>query len=633
MARQDIPIGFPISPEPEGLQASYPVVTPGGILYYIFIHGTNFDLYWTKSTNGGITWSAPTLIKGTVTMDAISVWYDRWTVSSSGNLIHIAYMDLNSDDIFYRSLDTTTDTLGTETTIFAGATASGSGTLSIVKAIGGNLYCLFDIDGGTETGFYRSTDSGGTWAARTDANEATSDYYLLVPGFAADNQDIMCIYWDRSADEISRKIYDDSANSWAETSIAASMVDATSSTDSPYFAVTTDLTNSRIILVAWSARDLANADLRFWTITESAITESSTNVVLNSTDDQGMCAVGLDTNSSTYYVFYCGKSDGSETMNSAVNVYYKTTADLGTTWGAEVRLNNTTETILHLKCVPRFSGLSQMLVTFMRRDTGGAETVIMNVQSTDTPLGNPTLHSSGQNKTTSTSVTATAGIDAQAGQLLVAIVASDNEDTTDGQTSLHTALTIGGHGATKVGEYTNTVGGAANDGATVSIWYLIAPADIAAGASTAQTLNTGKDAKAIVVHVFDLGTLYSLTVDGLSTLSNDAADPGSLTATGSLNAIHLWVRGIAAETDSTTSLIPTSGWTALTGTQTSGGAAASNIAVRGEIKVASGTSSGASDPTYAAADCASLLIGLALGTSGVPTIVVPGGFSGGMQRS
>ena len=46
-----------------------------------------------------------------------------------------------------------------------------------------------------------------------------------------DNQDIVMIYWDRSANELSIKKYDDSEGalgSWSETSIAASMVDSSS---------------------------------------------------------------------------------------------------------------------------------------------------------------------------------------------------------------------------------------------------------------------------------------------------------------------------------------------------------------------------------------------------------------------
>ena len=249
----------------------------------------------------------------------------------------------------------------------------------------------------------------------------------------------------------------------------------------------------------------------------------------------------------------------------------------------------------------------------------GAERVLSTSgsgQGITVPLSDQGNLVTAQNKTTGTTLSTPSTITAAAGQLIVAVIATDNESTTDGVTTLHTALTIDGHGATKAGEYTNTVGGAANDGATVSVWYLVVPADITAGATVLSTLNSGKDAKAITAHIFDLDSAYSISVDGTNTLANDAADPGSVTATGILDAPHLWVRGIAVETETATVLTPTAGWTAMAGTGTTGGAAATNVSVRAEFKISNGISSGASDPTLVAADCASAIVGLALSIPG-----------------
>jgi hypothetical protein len=255
-----------------------------------------------------------------------------------------------------------------------------------------------------------------------------------------------------------------------------------------------------------------------------------------------------------------------------------------------------------------------------RTDDGGsigAERILSTSgsgQGVTVPLSDQGSLVTGSTKSTGTTLSTPSSITASSGQLIVAVVATDNEATADGETSLHTALTVGGHSATKIKEYTNTVGGAANDGVTTSLWYLIAPEDITSGASVVSTLNSGKDAKAVCGHVFDLDSAYSVSIDGTGTLANDNADPGSLSATGTLNVPHLWVRGIGVETDNTTAgtLTPTSGWTAMTGTGTTGGAAATNVSVRGEFKIANGTASGASDPTLVSADGASVLGGLAL---------------------
>ena len=352
MARADILSSFVSIAAQRGSQSLPLVKTPGGVWYQVFFSPIDNGLYVSYSSDGGFGWVSPALIKSTGSNSIAALWYDKTTPGNTGAIIHIVYMDSTSDDVLYRPLDTASGiSLGTETTVFAGAStgAVANTALSITRAIGGNLYVAFDMDGGTETGFYRSVDAGANWTSRTDVNEATSDYYHLAPGFAADTQDIICIYWDRSTSELSRKLYDDSGNSWAETSIAGSMTAIANSTSSPQFAITVDDANNKILLVAWSNRTTVNADLRFWTIDEIGIVEG-TNVVLNSSGSQQGCAICLATDTTTIYVYYGGASSGSD-----ANIYYKTSTDAGSTWSAEVRLSNGDGAYPHL--------ITSMLIT------------------------------------------------------------------------------------------------------------------------------------------------------------------------------------------------------------------------------------------------------------------------------
>lgn len=314
-------------------QSGYDVVKPDGTIYRIFVYAANSDLYWTKSTDGGFSWSDPILILAG-TIDGFAVWYDRWS-GINADQIHIAYMESATDDVWYRNLDASTDALGTQISVLAITSniVGANQCVSIVRARGGNIFVAFDTDGGTEKGFYRATSIGGAFSARTDMTEG-ADYFLLVPGFAADNQDIMCIFWDRSASEISVKIHDDSANTWpTETSIATGMTSIAHTTSSPQFAVTVDLTNSKLRVIAWTNRDTASATLRCWEVDESAV--GSPVTILTSTDDQQCCAISLDTDTNTLFAFYFGKTDGSETVGTATGIYYRTSVDSGATWSAE----------------------------------------------------------------------------------------------------------------------------------------------------------------------------------------------------------------------------------------------------------------------------------------------------------
>ena len=321
-----------------GAGSQYVIETPGGVLYVFFV--SNSVLLYVKSTDSGKTWSAQTQITAKTTIMRFSVWYDRWSNISAG-LIHCAYNDTATDTTTYRTVDTeNSDTLSTETIMFDGASTANGGTMSICRARGGNVYCATMIDAGAEGGFFRLPNANvpnGAWdVARTTVFEAaTQDQILLVPGWSADNQDMMAFYWDADADEISRKIYDDGDNTWAETSIAATMADVAATSSYPHFAAAVDLTNSQNLLVAWSAVDTVDADLRCWAVTEGTITETSTNVVQNSVDDQGLCAISIDS-LDKWHVFYFGKSDGTETYNPAVSLYQKTTTDSGATWSDEV---------------------------------------------------------------------------------------------------------------------------------------------------------------------------------------------------------------------------------------------------------------------------------------------------------
>lgn len=348
----------------------YLVQATNGSLYAIYIDGA-VDVVFRKSSDRGLTWTDPTVIfTGTTT--ALSIWYDRWTSGLSTDLIHIAYTESATDDTLYRTIDTaSSDALSTQTVIFAGGSTLAGGCLSICRARGGNVYCATMIDAGTEGGFFRLPNANvpnGAWdAARATCFEAaTQDQIILMPGWAADNQDMMAFFWDANVNEISRKVYDDSANSWAETSIATSMTMVAAVNNFPHFAATPDNTNSRNLLVAWSAVDTANADLRCWHVTESAITEV-TNVVLNSTDDQGLAAIGIDTLTENWWVFYTGKSDGSETWSTSLKLYCKVSKDSGATWGAEAEYaNGSLRGFLHMYCVPRFRGFCNV---YLYRDT------------------------------------------------------------------------------------------------------------------------------------------------------------------------------------------------------------------------------------------------------------------------
>lgn len=375
MTRADVILGGSTSTNNRnGVQSAYMVYTATAV-YAFFISGADNGVQWVKSTDNKITWSDPVLVNTIATAQGFSVWYDGWTEGDGGTDIMLVYFESSADDVYSRKLDTATDTLGSEVVIFAGASTGviANSCIAVAKARGGNYLCMFDIDGGTEVGTYRSTDDGVSWGARSNVGGTEgADYYTLWPGYAADNQDFLCLFWDRSASEISRKMYDDSGDAWSEDSIVASMTAIASSTATPHFAGTIDHDANKIYMIAWNARKTANADLRFFTVDDSSDTEG-TAVVSNGTDDQTLCALARDTVSGDLYAYYGGKSDGSENVGVAINIYYKVSTDDGATWGAETQLTITARNFDTLFTSPLFTGDHNV---FYQSQTTGIDNVL-----------------------------------------------------------------------------------------------------------------------------------------------------------------------------------------------------------------------------------------------------------------
>ncbi|KKK64369.1 hypothetical protein LCGC14_2984910, partial [marine sediment metagenome] len=105
--------------------------------------------------------------------------------------------------------------------------------ISIVKARGGNIYVGGWIDGaisGGENGFWRSTASPATsFSARVDTGFIEGDAIdriMFLAGSEADSNDIWSLYQDESADEITLKVYDNSGNSWSESSAIDTVVES-----------------------------------------------------------------------------------------------------------------------------------------------------------------------------------------------------------------------------------------------------------------------------------------------------------------------------------------------------------------------------------------------------------------------
>lgn len=307
--------------------------------YVFYVDNVDLDLEYRKTTDGGLTWTAggtPVKIRvGSVTR--VDVWYEKWTPNDSGTLIHIVSQDSISGAVQHLTLDVSDDSLSVAVTIAVNTTTNGNNrndaAIGITKARGnGFLYVQWWT---TSTGagsfphaFFQSDDGGAIWTEKADgADGDPPDGIQLLPGNEADSDDIWMIYWDRSAEEISLKVFDFSGDSWSETLISAGMTD-----NILFMGMMASIRHSdnHAILVAFNDFDLAATDLKAWDIANAGSITPLTDVLTNSAETYFPCIMINQQNDSIFVGYLRGAI-----LTVGVGAKYKKSIDGGTTWEAE----------------------------------------------------------------------------------------------------------------------------------------------------------------------------------------------------------------------------------------------------------------------------------------------------------
>ncbi len=209
-------------------------------------------------------------------------------------------------------------------------------------------------------------------------------------------------------------------------------------------------------------------------------------------------------------------------------------------------------------------------------------------------VGNMGTALSTGNNQSSLVITTTAT--ALVGSLVVVLVAVDNNQTTDGDsTAVSGVVDSAGNTYTRGKEFANG-NGTNQTGADVSIWYKILTSQLTSGGTITASFTsaTTADASAMTAKNFSVASGSTVAIEGTpGSLANDAASAGSLDVTTS-NIACLRVRAIAAESSSTTALTPTAGGWAIFAQAVSGaGTSDTEMGIRGEwiINTATGAAS------------------------------------------
>ncbi len=302
--------------------------------YYFYINDAGQAVY-TKTTDKGLTFQSPVVLKTADFIIGFAVWADWQTPGGTGNLIHMAITSNNPDTTTYRSLDHRTDTLTAAVIVESFTSGAGSGSLdtTITKTRGGNLNVFVRFVPGAGDHFHRrSIDGGLTWTTRASPGDAGDDYFFAFPGNEADNQDVYFIQWRTAAHDLRLKVYDDSANTIASTTVIdTGFVDSASAKGIGGFS---DPRDNNVYIFAGNGFFVATGDVKGYRIANAGSITPLTDVISNVFLGGVQPSFAQDTN--TIYVSY-SRGDPATLQH----VYYKSSIDSGITWSGEVQFSAT----------------------------------------------------------------------------------------------------------------------------------------------------------------------------------------------------------------------------------------------------------------------------------------------------
>ncbi len=299
-------------------------------IHYVFYVSAFVDLFFSRSIDGGATWSAPTTIHSGNVMK-FQVWYDRWTPGDTGTVIHIILVD-SVDRLSYYSLNTDGDILGAELVIDSPVVSSTVlyvvEQVTIAKSCGGNLLVQYWGDAAGSHGCWRSVDGGASWVERTDGADGNDvDFVMMFPGNEDDDNDFWMVYLDTSANELSLKTYDDSADSWSEAVIIAGISESAVFWQ---YAAAIRHSDKHLILATWTDIDDVAADILTFDINGGASIVAMADVVTNLAESGNTCLT-INQQNDDVYVGYNKGGVWAATVDSV----YKVSTDGMVTWGAE----------------------------------------------------------------------------------------------------------------------------------------------------------------------------------------------------------------------------------------------------------------------------------------------------------
>jgi len=223
----------------------------------------------------------------------------------------------------------------------------------------------------------------------------------------------------------------------------------------------------------------------------------------------------------------------------------------------------------------------------------------------------------GQSSTSGTSFTLTTSATINATGVLggnrfaLMTVATDNSSTVDGDNNEHTSVTGGAGTWSKLGEYTNSNGAAAN-GCTTSLWLFVPNGNNETSTTFTINLASAVVDKCASLWVFSKGEGANLRIDTATSVQTSQVDAangfGSSSFSGLPTQSRLYFRALGKQANSATQITQSANFTPITAARSRNNT--TSIMVRGEFRINTSTGE-TSNPTLAVSgDTAGLFVAI-----------------------
>ena len=289
------------------------------------------DVYFSRSTDGGVSWRPTDLRIETDSLGAANSWVQG--ICCDGDAVYVVWWDARNGDpdvYFTRSLDGGQTWLESDVRLNTDPAGSAVCRGPRICCDGGNVYVVWydERNGRTDIYFNRSTDSGSTWLA-SDRRLDTDDPGVRDssnPAICCSGSDVYVVWRDHRnlhSDVFLNRSTDGGAT-WLASDVRVN-TDAAGADHRQYPQVCCAGAN---VYVAWEDGRNGGYDIYFNRSTDRGATwlADDTRLETSVAGATGSSAVQLCCHGRSVYVVWQDGRDGSD------DIYFNRSLDAGSTW-------------------------------------------------------------------------------------------------------------------------------------------------------------------------------------------------------------------------------------------------------------------------------------------------------------